>query len=140
MNKVKWMAKKIETQAVWDENDVLTIPYSFDGYELKYKTDGMGTPSPEYDIIEGPDIPREYGKIEKDADGIWQVVLDQTKKDTGDALIVSEASDKTAAQSAGSALRSAAAVIDAEPGISNSTKVVLKNILRAIRHLMNEVK
>lgn len=78
---MKWLAKRLETIAIWDNDGNKLADYSFDGYELRQKTSSNQKPNSSYDIIEGPDIPREYAKVQKNNEGEWEVVEDKTKKD-----------------------------------------------------------
>jgi hypothetical protein len=64
----KWLAKRI-----YVDGDITD-------YEVKYKTDSNQRPSAHYDILLGPDIPREYAIASKDLNGEWGVVADQTKR------------------------------------------------------------
>lgn len=73
--RAKWLAKKLETLAVRDEDHNVITPYSFDGYELKGKVNSNQKPMG-YDIFEGPNIPREHAKIEQDTDGEWKIIED----------------------------------------------------------------
>ena len=81
----KWLAKRLETLATWDDDGNKLTDYSFNGYELRQKTSSNQKPNASYDIIEGVNISREYAKIQKNGDGEWEVVEDATKKDIVEA-------------------------------------------------------
>jgi len=82
---MKWLAKRKETLDTWDENGNKLTSYAFNGYDLKGKTTSNQKPSAQYDIIEGPDIPREHAKVQQDIDGNWEVVEDVTLKSAEEA-------------------------------------------------------
>ena len=73
----KWLAKKIYTDG------------KISNYDIKSKTDSNQKPSSSYDILLGPDIPREYAVAFKD-DGEWKVIADQSKRTAHDARITNK--------------------------------------------------
>ena len=77
----KWLAKRIYVDG--DISD----------YDVRYKTDSNQRPSADYDILMGPDIPREYAIAVKDSEGEWHIEADSTKRTAHEAKIT----DKQAA-------------------------------------------
>lgn len=139
MSETKWLAKKIETQATYDANGVIINMYSLDGYNVKGKVNSFQTPSNKYTVLLGPDLPRAHVKAEQDINNQWNVVLDSVAKAADDAIKLAAANLKSAAIISKGKLKNIAATINAEPNLLPATKTALRDMLKVIRHLINEI-
>ena len=74
----KWIAKRIYVDGVISD------------YEVRGTTDSNQKPSAQYDILQGPDIPRAYAVAIKDPDGDWHIGIDLVKQTAHDTKVLNK--------------------------------------------------